>query len=112
MVCGNQIEKVVSKESLFKNAEEFRSLVLRSSVWEIRKKTRPILMSEFFEAGKGVRYSVSFLDRLEKFYNFCTSRIVDFEKDLIVAFDLDDGVEDYERIKSLAFSYCDEDHDE
>lgn len=100
MVCGNQIEKVVSKESLFKNAEEFRSLVLRSSVWEIRKKTRPILMSEFFEAGKGVRSSVSFLDRLEKFYNFCTSRIVDFEKDLIVAFDLDDGVEDYERIKS------------
>ena len=112
MVCGNQIEKVVSKESLFKNAEEFRSLVLRSSVWEIRKKTRPILTSDFFEAGKGVRSSDSFLDRLEKFYNFCTSRIVDFEKDLIVAFDLDDDVEDYERMKSLAFSYCDEDHDE
>ena len=37
---------------------------------------------------------------------------MDFEKDLIVAFDLDDDVEDYERMKSLAFSYCDEDHDE
>ena len=106
MVCGSQIDKLLSEDERFKGAEDFSSLVLRSTVNQTNIRVRALASTRpshrVFEAGRGVSV-LGDSDQLVKFFTDCGENIKEFERDMFIAFDLDEDETAYCRKKELVF---------
>ena len=106
MVCGSQIDKLLSEDERFKGAEDFSSLVLRSTVYQTNIRVRALASERpshrVFEAGRGMSV-LGDSNQLAKFFTDCGENIKEFERDMFIAFDLDEDETAYCRKKELVF---------
>lgn len=106
MVCGSQIDKLLSEDERFKGAEDFSSLVLRSTVNQTKLHVRALASTRpshrVFEAGRGMSV-LGDNDQLVKFFTDCGENIKEFERDMFIAFDLDEDETAYCWKKEMVF---------
>jgi len=108
MVCGSQIDKLLSEDERFKGAEDFSSLVLRSTVYQTKLHVRALACTRakhrLFEAGRGLSaLGADKSDQLVKFFTDCGENIKEFERDMFIVFDLDEDETASSRKKELVF---------
>jgi len=102
--CGKQIGKAAkAHDPRYQKIEDFGSVVLRCSVDKLLKIGKSVASNRFLEKGTNATKAKDGTNKFDEIYNFSSGRIVAFEKDSLIAFDLNDSKEDAIRKNHTAF---------
>lgn len=102
MACGNQIHKLLAQDHRFKEAEAFRSVVMRCSVNALKQYGRGFGISRFFESGTST-IPTKMLGHIEMdIYRVSAKNIGAFERDRLLAYNLDESEEATEKKFTIA----------
>ena len=105
--CGKQIGKAAREHDTsgkYEDVEDLRSVVLRCSMDKLMKTAKSMVAKRFLLKGAAATRSRDGLsNKFDEMYDFSAERIVAFEKDALIAFDLNDNEEIAGAKDKLAF---------
>ena len=103
--CGKQIGKAAREhDTKYEDIEDLRSVVLRCSMDKLMKTAKSMVAKRFLLKGAAAtRSRDGSSKKFDEMYDFSAERIVAFEKDALIAFDLNDSKENAGTKDKLAF---------